>query len=272
MIAILLAQLAFGEDAAQVVNRVVQNELSAAKNDHTCWMYRDDNTDKGKSRVEEVIETHEGWIRQLIAENGKQPSSDEQKKNQDEIHKLLSDANYRREQREKLDKDGEKATQLLAILPNAFLYKLVGQQNGIIRLSFRPNPNFHPATREAKVFHGMAGTLLVDAKQMRLVKLTGHLIQAVDFGGGILGKLNKGGTFEVNQADVGSSHWELTKLDVHISGHAMFFATIKEQQHEVMSNFRQIPETTTLAQAAEMVKTPNGYRAAISSIPITGAH
>lgn len=260
-IVILVAQLGFGQDAAQVVERVVRNELAAAKNDHSSWMYRDSNTDKGKSRVEEVVQTREGWIRRLIAENGKPPSADDEKKNQDEIHKLLTDANYRRQQREKLDKDGQKATDLLAMLPKAFLYTLVGQQNGIIQLSFQPNPSFHPPTREAKVFHGMAGTLLVDAKAMRLVKLSGHLIQTVDFGGGILGKLDKGGTFEVDQADVGGGHWEMTKLDVHISGHALFFATIKEQQHEVISDFHQIPETTTLAQAAEMVKTAPVERA-----------
>lgn len=233
---------------------MVQNELAAAKDDNSYWRYRDSNSEKGKTTVEEVVQTREGWVRRLLSQNGKPPSADEEKRNQEEIQKLLIDENYRKQQREKIDKDGRKATQLLAMLPKAFLYQFEGREKGTIALSFRPNPKFHPPTREAKVFHAMAGNLLIDAKEMRLLSLSGHLIETVDFGGGILGKINKGGTFEVDQADVGDEHWELTKLDVHISGHALFFATIKEQQHEVMSDFHEVPQNTTLAQAVQMLK------------------
>jgi hypothetical protein len=89
---------------------------------------------------------------------------------------------------------------------------------------------------------------------MRLRRLSGHLIDNVNFGFGILGKLKKGGTFEVDQADVGGGHWEVTKLDVHINGRALFFATIQEQQHEVMTGFQQVPPGTNLVRAAEMLK------------------
>jgi hypothetical protein len=80
------------------------------------------------------------------------------------------------------------------------------------------------------------------------------LVQNVDFGGGILGKLRKGGSFEVNQADVAGGHWKLTKLVVHMSGRALFFATINQQQDEVMSNFHEVPPGTTLAKAADLLK------------------
>lgn len=251
----LLAHPASAESAQQIVNRMAQNELAAAPNDHSCWMYRDSNSENNKTIVEEVIQTPDGWVRHLLSVNGKPATPEEQKKNENEIQKLLTDQNYRRDQREKIEKDGQKATELLAMLPKAFLYKFAGRKNGVIHLSFRPNPKFHPPTREANVFHGMAGVLLIDAKEMRLLQLSGHLVRNIDFGGGILGKLSKGGTFEVDQANVGGDHWELTKLDVHISGHALFFATIKEQQHEIMTNFREVPPTTTLAEAVQMLKT-----------------
>jgi hypothetical protein len=168
--------------------------------------------------------------------------------------KFLTDPAYRKQQRKKLDQDGKKATALLAMLSKAFLYKSQGRQGQIIRLTFQPNPKFHPPSREAKVFHTMAGTLLIDAKSMRLSQLSGHLIHSVNFGGGILGRLQKGGRFEVDQADVGEGHWEMVRLDVHILGRALFFATIKEQQHEVMTDFHEVPPGVTLARAAEMLK------------------
>lgn len=202
-------------------------------------------------------------MRRLISVNGKPPTPEEEKKSEDELHKFLSDPDYRKQEHEKVLQDGKKATDLLSMLPSAFIYTARGRQGRTIRFSFRPNPKFQPPTREAKVFHSMAGMLLIDSKDMRLMRLSGHLIENVDFGFGILGKLSKGGTFEVDQADVGGGHWEMTKLDVHISGHALFFATIKEQQHELMTGFREVPPGTTLAQAADMLK--GGTASAASS-------
>jgi hypothetical protein len=248
-------QLAFPQSPSELVNRMVQNELAADKNDHSHWMYLDSNSEKGKTTVEEVIQTPEGWMHRLISINGQPPTDDQKSKNEQELQRFVNDPQYRRQQREKLDKDANKATQLLSMLPKAFLYQFRGKQNGTIELSFTPNPQFEPPNREAKVFHNMAGTLLIDEGSLRLKKLSGHLINNVEFGAGLLGKLSKGGTFEVDQQDVGGGHWELTRLDVHISGHALFFATIREQQHEVISEFHQVPPSTTISEAARMLNT-----------------
>lgn len=242
-----------GQNPSQLVDRMVQTELAATKNDHSYWMYKDSNSDDGKTKVEEVIQTPQTWLRRLISVNGKPPTPDEQKKSEEEIKKLISDPDYRKQEHEKIEQDGKKATDLLSMLPKAFLYKSMRRTGKTVLLAFRPNPRFHPPSREAKVFHTMSGTLLIDAQDVRLRRLSGHLIDNVDFGFGILGKLKKGGTFEVDQADVGGGHWEMTKLDVHISGRALFFATIKEQQHEIMTGFQEVPPQITLAKAAQML-------------------
>ena len=251
---LLLGGVAFAQSPRDLVNRMVQNELAAAKNDHSQWMYRDKNSQRGTTRVEEVVGTPEGSMRRLISVNGKPATADQEKRSQQDIQKFLTDPNYRKQQREKTERDAKKATELLAMLPNAFLYSASGREGDTIRLAFRPNPKFSPPSREAKVFHAMEGMLLIDAKQMRLGKLSGHRLQNVDFGGGILAKLKKGGTFEVDQADVGGGHWEITRLTTHISGRALFFATITQQQDETMSDFREVPAGTNLAKAAELLK------------------
>jgi hypothetical protein len=251
---LVLPTFSSAQTPSELVDRMVQNELAAAKNDHSYWMFQESSSEKGKTQVDEVIQTPEGWMRRAISVNGKAPTQDEKKKSEDEIKNFLSDSDYRQQQHKKIEQDGKKATDLLSMLPSAFLYTSKGRTAQGILLAFKPNPKFKPPTREAKVFHAMAGTLLIDAKDTRLRRLSGRLIDNVDFGGGILGKLQKGGTFEVDQANAGRGHWEMTKLDVHISGHALFFATIKDQQHKVMTNFHEVPPGTTLARAAEMLK------------------
>ncbi len=265
---LLLLRFAFTQSSSELVNRMVQNELAALKNDHSQWMYRDRNSLKGMVKLEEVIETPEGSMRRLLSVNGKSPTSDQEKKSQEAIKRFLTDPNYRKQQRQKTDEDTRKASKLLATLPKAFLYSSEAREGQMIRLAFRPNPGFQPPHREAKVFHAMAGMLLIDSKQMRLAKLSGHLVKNVDFGGGILGKLRKGGSFEVNQADAGVGHWKLTKLVVHMSGHVLFFATINQQQDEVMSDFHEVPPGTTLAKAADLLKGVTD----IATLQSNGAH
>jgi len=100
----------------------------------------------------------------------------------------------------------------------------------------------------------MQGTMIVDELTKRLKELRGRLVRDVVFGWGILGRLHKGGVFEVRQDEVAAGHWELTLVDVHITGKALFFKTILEQQHEERSAFRQVPGNLNLAQAVEMLK------------------
>ena len=100
----------------------------------------------------------------------------------------------------------------------------------------------------------MQGTMIVDNPSKRLRELRGQLVRDVVFGWGILGRLRKGGVFEVRQQEVAAAHWELTLVDVHITGKALFFKTIGEQQHEERSGFREVPGDLTPVQAVEMLK------------------
>ena len=128
-----------------------------------------------------------------------------------------------------------------------------GRQGNSVRLKFRPNPKYRPPSSESKVFHHMEGILVIDAKQIRLAKLSGTLASDVEFGFGILGQLQKGGTFEVVQTEVAPNDWEVSLLYVHILGRALFFHTIGEQEHEVKSQFDLVRPDLSVTEAAARV-------------------
>jgi hypothetical protein len=100
----------------------------------------------------------------------------------------------------------------------------------------------------------MSGTLWLDVEQKRLARMSGTLTSEVTFGWGILGHLEKGGTFTVEQAEVGKGHWELTLLDVNMNGKALFFKTIDVKQNVRNFNFKSVPRELTLQRAAELLK------------------
>ena len=73
------------------------------------------------------------------------------------------------------------------------------------------------------------------------------------FGLGLLGHLDKGGHFEVRQAEVVPGHWDLTNMNVEITGKALLFATIGMRKKETHGDFYQVPDDLTLAEAADML-------------------
>jgi len=245
----------FPEDPQVLVRQVVTNELEAQQNDNTYWMYVSTVQEPGKEQIRHVIETYEGALTLVVAENGQSLTPQQQQQEGERVYGLIHSPRQLKKEKEERERDAQKEQQLLKMLPDGFLYQYEGEEQGRnIRMSFRPNPKFHPPTREAKVFHAMQGTMLVDGREKRLVELRGQLMRDVVFGWGIFGRLYAGGTFDVQQTEVAPGHWEATLIDVHIRGKALFFKTINEQQHELRCDFRQVSGSIPLEQAAEMLK------------------
>lgn len=147
------------------------------------------------------------------------------------------------------------------MLPNALVYQYDGRQGDLVRLTFQPNPRFRASTREAEVFHHMAGELVINVKRMRLAQLRGKLVSRVNFGYGLLGHLNKGGTFDVQQGMVSDGHWDMTLLDTELTGKALFFKTISVREKLVESNYERVSDDLTLKQAAQLLNSTTGASA-----------
>jgi hypothetical protein len=242
------------EDPRALVREVVRNELQAQQWDQTRWMYVSREQQPGGDQTKKVIETTEGAISRTIAENSHPLTFEQQRRQDQRLQQIIRDPKELKKQKQEQGRDKQKEQQLLAMMPDGFLYEYKRREGQNIELGFRPNPGFHPPTREAEVFHAMQGTMIVDGSAKRLKELRGRLVHDVVFGWGILGRLHKGGVFDVRQDEVAAGHWELTILDVHITGKALFFKTIGEQQHEERRDFREVPSDLTLAQAVEMLK------------------
>ncbi len=199
-----------------LVREVIHNEMEAQLSDQSLWCYREQRQEDGKpAKTLQVCQT-----------------KDKQKKDRE---------------------DGEQARNLLATLPDAFLFQCDRQSGNLVTLRFRPNPAFRPSTRSAQVFHHMEGTLVVDAAQGRLVEINGHLTSEVKFLGGLLGHLDKDGTFCVKQQNVGEGHWDLRFMSVQMSGKALFFKTITVLETKSLIDYKPLPRGATLRQAADFL-------------------
>jgi hypothetical protein len=99
----------------------------------------------------------------------------------------------------------------------------------------------------------MQGVVKVAVPQYRLALMQAQLFKDVDFGWGILGHLDKGGDFMIQQGDVYNGHWDLTHMKLHFTGKVLVFKSLNIQQDETMSEFRPVPEMN-VAQALDRLK------------------
>lgn len=232
------------DDPVALVRRASQNELRASNGAHP-YRYRLHKVDDAKITTKEIIETKEGDVARLIAVNDKPLDADAQQAELDRLNNLAAHPELQEHRRKREQEDSDRANKMIRLLPDAFVYHYEGLVNGpngpCHRLTFHPNPNFDPPDREAEVYHGMAGELWIDKAQERMVKLDAHLIDDVDFGWGILGKLYKGGSILVEQADVGDHHWETTHMKLSLTGKALLFKSLSFQTTEDASNFQPVP-------------------------------
>jgi len=237
--------------AGELLRRAVDGELKAQAADHTEWMYQTRVRDEGKDQIKTVIETLEGDLERLRAVNGK-PLTPEQEKQEDQrIDGLIHNRREQRKLRRAKEEDGQSTERLFKMLPDAMTARYGSRQGDLVEILFTPNPNFHPPSHEAAVFHGMDGRIWINTRENRLAEIEGHLIETIKFGGGLFGHLDKGGEFHVKQSEVGPGHWEITLLHVNMHGKVLFFKTIGVQQDETQTNFQRVPDNLTLAQAEE---------------------
>jgi hypothetical protein len=239
--------------AKEIVRTAMQAELAADLNDHTRWRYRDSQKD-GTDTVSIVVETDHGSVRRSIGRNGHPLTEAETRAEDERVQKFIHDPAQLAKQKKDGVQDGKNAEELLRMLPDAFTWKVQSEDAQKITLKFEPNPTFSPPDMQGRVLGRMAGELVVDKGQNRIVTISGKLTEDVTIGWGLLGRLREGGTFRVERREVAPGLWQITETHVHIDGRALFFKNIGQQQDEVQTEFTQVPNGTTLEQAAEMSK------------------
>jgi len=235
-----------------LARRVITNELKF-QDDHTNWMYRLEKEQHGKKQVEEIIETKEGSLSRLLSVNDQPLTTKQQEEEDQRVKELMTSQSAKRKLQQELNADTLRGRRLFKMLPDAFVFNYAGGDAKLVQLSFRPNPKFHPPSREARVFHDLEGEMWVDCKQERLAAFNGRLTQDVKFGLGLLGHLEKGGHFEVRQAEVAPGHWDMTTMIVEMTGKALFFKSIGVQKRENRRDFHQVSDDLTLTQAADIL-------------------
>lgn len=244
------------EPPLELVRRAVQNQLNDG--DDVRFMYRLRNQTSKGSSTKDLVETDDGIVARLIALDDK-PLTPEQRATDDQrLERLMKNPQEQARKQRSQKEDEERAKRLVKALPDAFLYQYDGtvsyKGQELLRLKFTPNPEFDPPTRETQVYRGMQGEMLVDVHAGRVIKIDAAFFRDVTFGWGILGRLDKGGRFMLEQTHVGNQRWEVADMVLDFTGSLLLFKPIKVKQHETISNYQPVPRHLSFSQGVELLK------------------
>jgi hypothetical protein len=237
--------------AADLVKVVVANELTD-RVELRRWMYTVEKHEGKQTLTEVQVETGAGPFERLLAIDGRAIDPSRRRQEDARIERLLHDPSEQLKVKRAHDEDEQKLETLLRVMPEAFLFDSDGWEGNLVRIKFHPNPSYSPSTYEGRVVHCLAGTILIDPRQKRLASLSGQLVNPVEFGYGLLGRIESGGTVKIGRVEVGASRWKTALIDIQLSGRLILFKTINKQEYQTRSDFRAVSGDLTLWQANEL--------------------
>ncbi len=179
-----------------------------------------------------VVPTGTGTVRVKIEEDGRPVDAELYRRQLRDLEQALASAlNPADPQQKRAVEKGAKRSreraELVDAIPNAFLFSWLGceTRNGraLAKLALEPNPTFKPASRNASLFAHVRATVWVDEAAGQLVRLEAEMIRDFPVGGGVLGKVYRGGRFVLEQAEVAPGVWLPTRYQYDFDGRKFLF-------------------------------------------------
>lgn len=195
-----------------------------------------------------VIPAGTGMARIEIEENGRAVDSALYRKQLQALEQALTvtlDASQpaQKQAAEKYARRSRDRQEMVDAVRNAFRYTWLGREtrNGrtLAKLQLDPNPDFRPTSRNTSLFANVRGTVWVDEAAGQWVRIEAEIFRDIYFGGGLLGKVYRGGRLVMEQAEAAPGVWLPTLYDYNFSWRKFFFGVELHERTEV-SHHRRI--------------------------------
>ncbi len=248
---------------SELVRRAVQNEIKN-NSQGPKYMCRQRKETLTGSQIKLMVETRDAMVGMVVANNDQPLNQDQRRAEYGRLEHFLQQPSELEKKRAQEKENAERVSLILKALPDAFVYEYDGTETGrpgvgkpgepLVRLKFRPNPMYDPPTHVEQVLVGMQGVVLVDQQNQHIARIDGTLFKDVGFGWGILGHLDRGGHFQVEQADIGNNNWSIARMDLAFTGKILLFKSLNIKSTEIYSDFRTVAPDLTFAQGIDLLK------------------
>jgi hypothetical protein len=249
---------------SELARRTVQNELKGSRESSVAHMFLSHKKTAHGSQIRLYCETKDAMAGMTLENDGRPLTAEQRQQEEARLENLIRNPEELKKKQAQEKADAERVSRIVGAMPDAFLFQYDGTETGrtgvgkpgdeLVRLKFSPNPKYSPPTHVEQVLVGMQGVMLIDAKQYRIARIDGKLVKEVGFGWGILGHLDKGGQFLVEQSDLGDGSWDASRMKLSFTGRILFFKKLDIESDEVLSDYRRVPAGLSFAQGVALLR------------------
>ncbi|MGC8549875.1 MAG: hypothetical protein ACP5M4_09265 [Acidobacteriaceae bacterium] len=237
------------ESAQRLMKDVIYNELHDRERD-SFWEYRSHLVTRRKNVLREQIETPEGPVYRVLARGGKPLAGAQMTEESARLEGLLHSPEKLAKVEQAHEADEARLGKVMVLLPKAYVYHFVGARTGDrVVLEFAPNPKFVSSGYMDRILSGLTGQIVVNQRLKRMISMDGRIAQRINFGFGLLGYVEPGGTFRIHRTQVSAAHWKTDLVAVDVHGRILLFSDVSKQEKETRWGFTPVPHDITLAQA-----------------------
>ncbi len=240
-----------------LLRSAVQQELDTSYGKRPFLRYRLHKVTERANSTKEIVETPDGDVACLVAIDGHPLSADAWQSERARLLALRAHPELQAHRNRREQEDTKRFEELLRALPDAFQVQfasILSTSNGpAIRMTFQPNPGYKPKDYETRALRGMRGELWIDAQQKRILYFEARLFQSVNFGWGILGYLDKGGSAQIQQSQVEPSVWALTNMRLSLTGRALLVKPLHFDIEESTTEYQPITNVFHYQQAIDLL-------------------
>jgi len=238
------------------VESAAANELHVIQDDGKLPLrYRTHKVDNKEDITREVIETRDGSVARLLERNGQKLTAEEDTAERERLKEILASPDDFIRHHKRDDPMRHDSLQLVSQMPQAMIFsyttgqpQLPGATGRQIAIDFKPNPNYKSPQTLDNLLTGIEGRMWIDARSHRMVRIEGQVLQPVNFGWGILGKIYPGGTIVLEQANAARDRWVYSQLDTHLTLRVVW-KTMPMDNHMTAYNFQPLPSPLSVQEA-----------------------
>ena len=151
----------------------------------------------------------------------------------------------RRTREQDVERARQRGQQRIDDVIAALRFKMDGRAayNGVpaIVISFTPNPDANPSTREGKAAQIFAGKVWIDEAASEVMQVEATSIDDFSFGLGLIARVNEGTTATVTRKPIGDGLWMPTRLTLKGRGRAAVFRRFALDVVNEWSDYRRLP-------------------------------
>ncbi len=202
------------------------------------------NVKKTETEENEIFFVNSHHIERLVKKNGKDLSPDEQKKEQERVTRQVEKA-AKLEPGKSLEGREISITRILDIMKASNPRRVVWNGRDTIAFDFVGDPRAQTHGIAEDASKKIAGTLWVDEKDREVAHLTVHFDDNFHIGAGLVATVQKGSSFEFDQALVNNELWLPTAGEAHLEARVLLFKGYRQNVRFKDSDYQRFHTEAT---------------------------